>query len=395
MFTSSPAAEAAVRALIFFSVSFELYFFGMSSDEETHASDSTSADGFSFESWATSHKLSRKTCQTLRKEELVVSDALCCLTPDDVNILCLPLGQAKLLNLAVKKLLASAAEASASAAQSTRPAEPRESSAPRPSEAEADNVTINDIRQQAATLDAAGQFLDSLPSTLLPTPTLPAPVAGMTRDRPQVIPVNNNPDPRVVLTLQASGKKATHITNFLSDKARSRLRKSRKNYVLAESATADDGHMVIRTDSDTHPYMGVSIEEWGAANARLTHHLTKTGALSTGDLDYYLAYTAIIFEFADRYDWNSVLEFDYRYREQQAEHDFQWGYVNPMMELQILRPKLRQQPQPSFLKTPSAPKEECRQWKRNNGYCPFGDKCRYTHPHLPPRPDSQCQPPKK
>ncbi len=50
-------------------------------------------------------------------------------------------------------------------------------------------------------------------------------------------------------------------------------------------------------------------------------------------VEYYLAYTAIMFEFAQKYDWASMMDFDIKYREQQAAHVFQWGAINPLMEL--------------------------------------------------------------
>ena len=42
-------------------------------------------------------------------------------------------------------------------------------------------------------------------------------------------------------------------------------------------------------------------------------------------LVYYLAYTAMIADLASRYEWSSILEFDRKYRELQAEHGFLWG----------------------------------------------------------------------
>ena len=71
----------------------------------------------------------------------------------------------------------------------------------------------------------------------------------------------------------------------------------------------------------------------------LINHLLCTGQLPRDEIEFYLAYTTKIYEFAEKYDWNSVLNYDYNYRELQAEHKFKWGTFSPHMELQLLVPK--------------------------------------------------------
>ena len=72
---------------------------------------------------------------------------------------------------------------------------------------------------------------------------------------------------------------------------------------------------------------------------RLLNHLLATNQIKRKDIEFYLAYTTKIYEFAEKYEWNSVLIYDYTYREIQAEHDFMWGTFSPHMELQLLVPK--------------------------------------------------------
>ncbi|KAH3774247.1 hypothetical protein DPMN_175623 [Dreissena polymorpha] len=62
---------------------------------------------------------------------------------------------------------------------------------------------------------------------------------------------------------------------------------------------------------------------------RLLNHLLSTGQIKRTDVEFYLAYTTKIFEFAENYEWNSVLNFDYSYRELKAEHAFGWGTFFP------------------------------------------------------------------
>ena len=131
--------------------------------------------------------------------------------------------------------------------------------------------------------------------------------------------------------------------------------------------------MVLKT-KDEHPYPGILIEEWGAANMRLLNHLLVTKDIERGDIEFYLAYSTRIFEFSAIYEWNSVLNYDFHYREMQAEHQFKWGTFSPHMEMQLLIPR-RPKTTPAV---PPSQKEDCRIFKVK-GACPFGAKCRYRH----------------
>ena len=138
----------------------------------------------------------------------------------------------------------------------------------------------------------------------------------------------------------------------------------------------------MNTD-ERHPYSGISIDEWSAANARVMNKLLMSGELPRTDIEYYLAYTAIIMDMVSLYEWNSILDFDWHYREQQAAHGFMWGYINPVMELQLLTPRNRNTNKHQYNQRRSNNKhygqEECKQWKATNGHCHFGDRCRFKH----------------
>ena len=55
---------------------------------------------------------------------------------------------------------------------------------------------------------------------------------------------------------------------------------------------------------------------------RLMNRLLCTGQLQRDEIEFYLAYTTKIYEFAEKYDWKSVLNYDYNYKELQTEHKF-------------------------------------------------------------------------
>ena len=140
--------------------------------------------------------------------------------------------------------------------------------------------------------------------------------------------------------------------------------------------------MVIHTE-DEHPYSGVTVEEWGAANCRLMNFILQSGQLRRDHVEYYLAYSTMIYEFVSRYDWESILDFDNVYRELQAEYNFMWGTFSSHLELQILRPKKRLPPRLSSHRNSNNTRtayqsEDCRLFK-THGSCPYGDSCRYRH----------------
>ena len=53
-------------------------------------------------------------------------------------------------------------------------------------------------------------------------------------------------------------------------------------------------------------------------SGQLMNALLARNMLHRNDIEYHLAYTAMIFEFASKYEWENILEYDYHYRELQA-----------------------------------------------------------------------------
>ena len=94
------------------------------------------------------------------------------------------------------------------------------------------------------------------------------------------------------------------------------------------TTSEDGGDKLVVQNNDKHRYTGISIDESGAANIRLMHHLLQTGDLARQHLENYMAYTVSVFEMVQVYEWLSILNFDHQYREQQAQLDFQWGEIS-------------------------------------------------------------------
>ena len=391
---------------------------------------------FDFDQWALDLGLNRKTTGILRQQELCTRQVLVMLTESDLRELGLVLGQRKLLQSAIQAFRStdqhqqaaattldqafiediagqqrapplapnSATSCTDSNAQPCRPRETAPASAPAvttctDNSAQPGQPTIADLRRQAMNDDqlcGTGTLLDNMLSGQ----------GHVNNVYPKNLPTSQTNfefDPRTVLTIKATRQKAVHITQFLSESTKKRRQARKKQFVVNHN---DGDQLVFRTEDD-HPYSGLSIEEWGAANCRLMSHLIQIGQLRAPDLDYYLAYTVQIYEYAQKYDWESILDFDFQYRERQAEHGFVWGSNSSNMELGLLQlkrtPYHYQQPkgaqhryngnsssnsatrhhradrnrQPAL----RAQRDElCREFVNNNGNCPYGDQCIYKHP---------------
>ena len=391
---------------------------------DVHHSDNMDAEGtrstetlapdvdiFEFDSWACF--LSQKSIKVLKKEDLISIDALRLLTEADTKQLGLSMGQRKQLDAAVLELRKTSPPDTSTGTLSDGNLV-ASNSPPAPAETEKqqqtglpDKVTIRDIRRQKQDLISSGNELDSilnappnhLNSLLNPEPANASPVA-LTHQ--QILPVGQSSqtpldsfDPRTVLTAKAVSQKAVHITTFLSEGAKKRLRQRQKDTVVFSRNPEGHGNLLVQPN-DNHPYMGILISEWSAANYRVMNRLLQTGQLHRDHVEYYLAYSATVMDFAATFEWSSVLEFDYQYREHQAEHGFLWGYINPLLKMRTLQPR----PGPGnsrpahgrnmsntnamYSNHGSSSAQECKQWKANNGYCAFGDRCKYRHVPLQP-----------
>ena len=296
-------------------------------------------DAFSFDEWANGLGLKRSTTQVLRNEELTTKETLKLVETKDLKELGLPMGSIKLILKAVSQWNCVHV-----------PTEPTP-------------IEDKEDEDNAAILEGAGKTFD----VLLKDPSAPVPK--------ETASIFGQMDSRAILTIKSQTNKAVHITQFLTEKSKRRRQSRRKEFVL-KSGSANSETLVLKADEE-HPYLGIYMEEWGAANMRLLNHLLSTKKLRRENIEFYLAYTTKIYELAEKYDWNSVLNYDYAYRELQAEHQFQWGTFSPSMELQLLVPKRIQPPKLSH-QIPTK-NEDCKIFKAK-GSCPFDAACKYRHP---------------
>ena len=197
-------------------------------------------------------------------------------------------------------------------------------------------------------------------------------------------------DPRAILIMRATNNKTIHITSFLSEETKKRLRNKRQQYLVQQGENLT---MKIR---DEHPYAGISTLEYGAANMRLLNYLISNDILPREKIEFYLAYTTLIFELGEKYEWRDVLNFDFQYRERQAEIGFDWGAMVSVMELQLLggtknRMFSPQQGQDNYYNKKWNPNNKktksdlCRNFA-NTGECAYGDQCKFKHVRAgPPR----------
>ena len=331
---------------------------------------------FDLAQWCADHGLNARTEKLLTKEELTTSNALSRLEARDLRELGLSIGQRKCMEMALELLSKGRSDAAVKASDDAACSAVQEGVR-----------TVSGIQQQADTLRSAGETFDNLMENLQ---AADAPGAldsigngGDLRERsPAVVGAQ---DPRTILTVRSANKKVNHITTFLSEKTKRRIRSRRRGLVLG---TDGEDIVVLKTEDD-HPYSGISLSEWTAANCRLMAHMLTTGELSHKDVPYYLAYTTQVMEYYDQYEWEAVLDFDCVYRERQAEYSFLWGTIPPHMELGLLaRPRHRRpQPQepgrrPNSSRNATGGRPVCRLYMAHNGQCRFGEDCKYEHPAL-------------
>lgn len=369
------------------------------------ADKDSQGEAFDFNVWAKNNGINRKTTAMLRKEDLATVEALVLLEPSDFKELDLTIGQRKLLQSAIGTLTAperhkqsvKISDSGINRSDVNNIIVEKALSNPGTASGETENLTIADIRRQASLLETSGKKLDSSLST-----------CNNQRNHTQHVHVNckyeqtdvlrghidepctrivDPSDPRTILTVKATTKKVTHIVQFLSEQTKKRRLNKRKEWVLAK--TGDMDSLVVKPDTE-HPYSGISVAEWSAANCRLLAYLLRSGELSLDKVEYYLAYTTQIYDFASKYEWDSILDFDYNYRERQAEYGFAWGALTANMELQLLQPRVPRSLVPQSRTAPQKGRgqsgqgravdmPECKMFKARNGNCPFGEKCKYRH----------------
>ncbi len=347
------------------------------------------ATEFKLEDWAKNIGLAEDTITKLNPETLDTQDVLCQMTEGELKGLQLPLGQKIRLERGISELRGTGM------AKETTPQEPEAqsedtiqqgSTGDNSQPTAATGTVLRDL--PANQLMDAGKTLDNL---LLGNPAPPPPQAAPAE--PILNPVFN---PVTVLTNRATLAKPLHIVQFLPDRVRKRLQRMHRPPLVLSS---DPSTQIVYREEADKDYQGLNVDEWGSANCRLMYDLTKTGKLKGNEIAEYLAYTAQLFDMIHVYSWRSILDYDYAYRENQAEYGYPWGSYSPHLchtliprqgNLQQTNRQLRgltgYPTQQETLGKPAPGAPPCQQFLA--GHCRFGASCRYTHPPTTRGPES-------
>ena len=349
------------------------------------------ATPFEFAKWIAAVPLIPTTQRLLNQQGLNVEELLLQLTDAEVIRLGLPIGQELRLRTALCDLgnvhvsRPSTARAEGDATESSSFDEEEtyadaQAPVPQPAATAAGPKTANASALNSAS-DSLDSFLKALPNDFALDPAVSAPASKPSRTS----------DPRMLLTVRVRSKKAEKIVNFLPERTRERIqRRKRERLVLSHS---EDGTITFKPGEDE--CYSLTVSEWAAANMRLLSHILRQGDLAYSDVELYLSYTMQIHELADRFEWASVVEFDTRYRELQAEYAFDWGDMHHCTQFHILQTKRHTPNSHASVYSgarhppagPADAKEDCKKWLASGGKnCPFGKRCRYAHRR--PQPDT-------
>ena len=347
--------------------------------------------------WALEHQLSRKTTAALNKEECNSMEALKLVTADDINRMEVPVGQIRLLREAVRTLgnpitvVDPPALIPPPVPTRTQDKEPLD-----PEGGPSVDPNVEALRLAGLALLAANQAKDGEEGDALhaeeeaagggpgkggtPPTSLPAVPGGGPHVGAYHWSGSGGEDPLLILTAKSLTNRALKIVDFLLEPAKSRVSRSRREQVTFSSM--GNGGIALKAEESSHYY--ISIEEWVGANMRLMAQLITTGALAQTKVLYYVAYTTMIADLAVTSDWQSVLQFDSRYRELQADRQFAWGTRLSHEQQQHVRPKASPQPpkqkggKASKAHTSYSSDDICRQFAAR-GQCMFGDQCKFRH----------------
>ena len=211
---------------------------------------------FVFDVWAKDIGLKRKTTHILREQDLCSLELLSESTPQELVALGITWGQAKTIEKAATSVNSahnvhtpqaqqpvqpSATPATVTQGQDQRNDESGTASQRPSASSSANPVTLKDLRNQNTQLLDAGRQFDELFSQDAPKPSdfplqckSPAQAELNTLHGFEQGETRAN-DPRAVLTMRAINKKVLHITQFLSEKAKKKLQKRRREVLLSTS----------------------------------------------------------------------------------------------------------------------------------------------------------------
>ena len=268
------------------------------------------------------HKITRKTEALLRKEALDSPEALALLTTQDLYELGLPLGQRKLMQVALSMWQPDNSKNDASGDASDRPPTDRALGDVQGADGgQEQTISIDGIPKQADALGAAGKAFDTALFDGLPKVNETDKPAA-----PKHLPPapTHSSVPRTIMTIKASAGKVVHITILFTEKMKKRnnARKRGRCWALQRTiilccaltiATHIRGLLTVNGALPT-------VALWCSSYAPVSYPYQMWSIIC-------LAYTTMIHQYHEVYEWDSILGFDYLYRERIREHGFPWGYI--------------------------------------------------------------------
>ena len=124
----------------------------------------------------------------------------------------------------------------------------------------------------------------------------------------------------------------------------------------------------------------VTPTQWSAANSRIMYELMRSGELrDLKQVTEYLDYSCLVMDYAQLYEWQSILKFDDQFRRAQSISKFSWSSEpshSLVMHLRALPPR------PGKKTARPKPKEQGQEFCRSfnhTGSCKFGPTCRHKH----------------
>lgn len=331
-----------------------------------------SADEFSFSEWAEGHGLTRATTAILIKEGCNTKEILQVLSSTAVSKLCLSIGQ----GIAVRKGLRALGNRAGSIqvdAASNSPIDARPKRGREEETVGLDSQIPSAQRWHGGIETQTEKELDEyLREASKKDPAEPRSSGD------KYLGECYGSDPRMNLVIKSQKRKALKVANFVPETVTRRMAaKGRDRMALVQDS---EGKLSIKEEDDLPGHLTLS--EWGAANLRLMQHLMDTRELARSDIEFYNAYTLMVFEFVENYEWPSILAFDTRYRELQAHTNFPWGTPCRGLEVSSLVPRARKEKQKDKSRSKGTyrgdRKGACRTFARE-GSCPYGDRCIFTH----------------
>ena len=342
-------------------------------------------DNFDFDEWTRKIGLNRKTSAKLRENDLISRRALSLLTEEDAKELEISLGQRKELLFAIKEFNKTTISTNVTK-EGTRTSEVEN----QPNMVGTTTATV-DQPQASRTQGGHSEItLDNLFSAIQKEGSPPQ-ITGTVNNASNILNtlgINQNKDrdninSRNVINSQRAdldpliylsnpNPDYLDITDFIPQFTAASVEDEQTLH------KGDNVRLVIQSGPKKPKLHNVNQAMYMAASSRILAHMLHTGKISYSQVPHYLAYQVKIGALAQRYDWNSVLQYDREYRRMQQAFSFPWGSDSQHLAQVHLVEKIQNvYPSKARYNPGQNSHEPCKLY--NHSTCPYGIRCRYAH----------------